>query len=645
MNKPAAKLALIAATALLAGCPPLVPLGPTPALTVDRAKEICPTVFAVAEIPAGQTCEAVARPLGLQALKRYAPGPDVLKQLSTRGAQPLEPLDPLTAAGQFGIGQPERRIGRQTFCVLAPGPGPVGTPDDFRAALRKVAGPGNQRAVPDCGVMRSSQAMGAPQLEPLTLTTQRQTRGYAGDAAGNPGTPALPWSQLPGLGKGVRVAIVDGSPFDITRPDTSGHGFSVGQAVASVGCARPTDPDCIARLPGYLALPMGWIKGQPRFIPGGGYFGHLHQLADAIERAVDDWVDGGQRDKLVVNLSLGWDPHQTRDRDPDVAMVVQQLRRASCGGALIVAAAGNATGTSGPLAPGAYETVPAPADCSEFAGGKMVLHPALAGTPLVYAVAGLDPVDAYLDSTRPNGKPERAAYGLFATMAVHSATVNYAGPLSGSSAAAAFVSGVAAAAWSHAPALSTLKLMEALYDGGAALGSAPADFCLSGTCRPAHRISLCGALRALPPSASTACATVPFATALTANLSPRDPGMSVTTQALSTAPPLPPASSPYPWVAPQDPEHPCITCAYSKGFDTVWGITKPGVLRSVTAESFDATGGAAPWNPFWIAGAMGGYFQMSHLNLGAWNASMRIHWVLQGSISDYSTTDDVLVTP
>jgi hypothetical protein len=263
------------------------------------------------------------------------------------------------------------------------------------------------------------------------------------------------------------------------------------------------------------------------------------------------------------------------------------------------------------------------------------------GTPLVYAVAGLDPVDNFLQTTRKRGRPERAAFGLFAAMKVSADA--YAGPFSGSSAGAAFVSGIAAATWAKHQELGAARIMDTLYRGGETITRDPADFCLQRPCRPPRRISLCGSLRVL--DGATACAVVPFATAMTADLAPAPPAPTVTTTGVTTPTQPPPAGDPLPWVEPQDPEHPCITCAYSQSLDTLWTVTQPAALREMRVESFDSAGRPSPWNPFWLPGTMGTLFIQPHMGVAQWNARMRIRWQLIGQNNDYFASDDVMVTP
>jgi hypothetical protein len=206
---------------------------------------------------------------------------------------------------------------------------------------------------------------------------------------------------------------------------------------------------------------------------------------------------------VVINVALGLDTIKLALGGVSVDPLIQALKRASCLGAIVIAPAGNVTGTDGPLIPAAFESMPAatPAEC-EGLGIRRFPRTKEAYAPLVYAVGGLDPLDQRLSIGRPYSLPRLAAFAMSVT--AEGPADSYSPPLSGTSMSAAIVAGVAAAVWAAMPNLDAHQVMAHVYQGGVALDGGPAskraqtEFCLGkalGPCPyPVRRVFLCGAL-------------------------------------------------------------------------------------------------------------------------------------------------------
>ena len=484
------------------GAPAAGPPVGTTRPAIGDTKSACSTSFAVAEVQAGRSCSTLAAELGLTAV----------------------PAPPALGGG--------RRIGGKSYCVFS---------SDHPHDLAPPAADGMLRMVVDCPLLGGSPPPTLPPgtADPQIRTTLRQTRGANLDAASSH-RPLEPWTEaLPALNlDDVEVAVIDASPFGLERPDLSGHGYAVSHAIASVLCLD--DRACADHVRATLTLPMIQADGRAQVSANGGHFGYLYQLGDAIEQA----VRAARSRHLVLNLSLGWDARMTADADPDAGYVLQTLRHAACAGAVAIAAAGNLPGGEAAMLPAAWEALPAPGDCREFG-----LPDPQAERPLVHAVAAVGAEDTFVATTRQRGKPRLAAYGLYATM--RDAAGRPVGPISGTSAAAAFVSGIAAATWAAAPDLAPGAVMDALYEGGLELSADAADLCFRGPCqqRP-RRLSLCGALTHV--GAAPRCTVVPLAAPLAPDLIPQPP------QTPSPTPVSPTTAAPAaaPRVAPQDPSTP-----------------------------------------------------------------------------------------
>jgi hypothetical protein len=191
----------------------------------------------------------------------------------------------------------------------------------------------------------------------------------------------------------IRIGVVDSTPrgLDDGEADvgTDDHGFGVGRILRELSC--PLYPIlgevCVGQASNHLALPRRSLAVADR--EDGGYFGFFSEVATAVFGSVAAWdrhnaLGGVQQPRLVINLSLGWDPTWGGDvlgtaapLTPPVRAVYDAIYGAHCRGALIIAAAGNTIDgpdpTEGPMYPGGWERVPAPtkAECQAFLGAPI----------------------------------------------------------------------------------------------------------------------------------------------------------------------------------------------------------------------------------------------------------------------------------
>ncbi|MEZ4469157.1 MAG: S8/S53 family peptidase, partial [bacterium] len=342
----------------------------------------------------------------------------------------------------------------------------------------------------------------------------------------------------------VRIAVADTSPFSDDGEANDGrseHGLAMGRIAKVLSCPPGMGP-CPGYVTHHLALPRVSATVRPA---DGGFFGYQSEVAIAIESAVRKWrqappEEGGQH--LVINLSLGWDGRHggpmvagPADLRPGVRAVYAALAVASCHGALVIASAGNRSGgpdeagNRGPLFPAGWETRAAPTaqQCREIYGIEEPVVSEAAYRPLVYAVGGVRPDDQPLGNTRPGGRPSLAVPAFQAVVGVDDGTGTYvsSGLHTGTSVAAAALSGIAAALWAYRPDLDAHALMEQIYRSGVNLSPDPdgdpvqADFCALAACPAVHRVSMCLAYKQIcaggegrcngAAATALACATPP----------------------------------------------------------------------------------------------------------------------------------------
>ncbi len=347
--------------------------------------------------------------------------------------------------------------------------------------------------------------------------------------AGQPGT--YPVDSNPK----VRIGIID-SQVDSLQPfvepqSLSPHGHTLAHMARDLVCLD--GQNCGIEVTATLGLPYTCFEeaeclalcGSPNGCPdpiGGGFVGTPSSVATAIRREVSRW-QASSTQRLVINLSLGWNPLFDLTPGGQQRVTSQALQAAleyaSCHGALIVAAAGNPISgperPQDPLAPGELEQLSAPnfAQCqSALTGDVAGPDPAdfPAGTPraLLYA-AGAVRADGSRVQARVDGEPALVAYGD------HSVGDTTPGPLgarltatqSGTSTAALVLSASAAAAWYHDPGLAPVELIGLVQTAGRPL-SRLADFCLGGPpCAPVRRVTVCTSIAAVCDGNGVACPT------------------------------------------------------------------------------------------------------------------------------------------
>ena len=391
---------------------------------------------------------------------------------------------------------------------------------------------GNDRDIPNLVAQRKlveaaedCAAIGTMAEEPLdTLEQHFLTQA---------GATAMSSAALRGkTGHTVRLAFLDSQPTHEGIPEKPGrsrHGYALAHLARSLICPNG---DCTARITTQLALPIvefdrGDAGKTLRDEARGGFFGTYGDLATAVRREVAAWQASGE-DRLVLNLSLGWDGQvfgdskappkhpghpsekHVKTRDPEAEpgetprleapalSVLSSLQDAACRGALVVVAAGNRTGGprpgQGPLLPAGWETMgaPGPETCAEILGSEEAARYARESPgPLLYAAGGVRSEGYPLANSRPAAEPPRVAYADHAVVEGHDGrpTVSY----TGSSVASAVVAATSAAVWHYDPVRPRSELMALVHRAGDDLERAP-DFFHPSESPRVRRVSLCRAL-------------------------------------------------------------------------------------------------------------------------------------------------------
>jgi hypothetical protein len=444
-------------------------------------------------------------------------------------------------------------------------------------------------AHPDCEIVSpvdSFANLGCDQLPGVdvggTCTAMWKT-AVAGVEVNTTGAPgAIP----------IRVDVVDttrtGDTLDPGAP--SPHGNAIGAIVNRIACGNTPSPSCAVSMHWQLGLPH--LQGES----GRGDFAKGGKLGTPAEVAVATWasMQGGVPAKQsIINLSVGWAHQDCLSGGPAGAgsgpcaserAALDAMKYAECAGALVFAAAGNASSLgsteTGPLYPAGWEGPDSfPGDCTNYDGSTTLDQAQL------YAVGGVDYADHVLANARPGARPRLAAYG-------NGVTVPYAGPsafspiMTGTSIAASVASGVAAALWSKDTSVTAANILQRLYDKGSVL-DAGADFPPGHAA--VHRISYCATING-PPCAHPS----PLSIALVPVT-----GSALAAPCAATAcPSFAPLANPVdqPWGYPQPGGHECGGCMMSvtsdgtelnASFDTP--PTSPAVVVMTDADGGTST--------------------------------------------------------
>jgi hypothetical protein len=296
----------------------------------------------------------------------------------------------------------------------------------------------------------------------------------------------------------VRLAIVDTMPEGAPSPHAH-HAPALGALARAVAC--DASGGCAVDIRHHLGMPR--LEDKVVDLVNGGHYGTLWELARGIAAATHESQSAGFT-RLVINLSLGWDPagqaglpsnhlaliSGSSSLPAPLRAVHAALVHARCRGALILAAAGNddvgLDDLSGPLLPAgwAIHDAPSGAQCTAWYG-RGGLAPA-AGAPLLYAVGGVNHLDLPLENARPGAAPELVAPA--------SSIIAPGGDqvLTGTSLGTLVASSAAAVVWAIRPGDRADDAYAGVRETATPLGW-PAELCARPPCGAARRVSLCAA--------------------------------------------------------------------------------------------------------------------------------------------------------
>lgn len=276
----------------------------------------------------------------------------------------------------------------------------------------------------------------------------------------------------------VLVALIDNLPPN--PPESGGtkkigwgkmdrHGTTLGLMIREFsGVAPALGQDgnaCGAEVLSVLALDATVDQTAPgasiKLIsqPDGGNAGTPSSVANAIWQALTVWKESHQGKKLIINLSIGWEPEFERERVNTDGPVFAALQQAASDGALIIAAAGNrssfAKEYSGLMYPAAY------------AGQKWDCG-LVTPCPLLIPVSGVDQNDNPIVVARQFGitpllAPALAALGNPQFLAPAAPADAKFTSMTGTSVSAALVTAAAARVWSLNPDATAQTVMQRIW--------------------------------------------------------------------------------------------------------------------------------------------------------------------------------------
>jgi hypothetical protein len=429
--------------------------------------------------------EAVAEaPQGLLGLAE-CPGTVWVGRMTHAGECPFLPSSsPWSSTPMFGEDAPDEL---DRYCLLAwKGPGKP-TPADLASLPADPTDDGHAGWYDrDCHVVA---ALATPTELARNAVAQSMMETFAASLE-------APTSILYPAGSNVRVAIIDSHPSP-TIVGRNPHGFAMGAIVSQLACPSAAGPCPVEVVP---ELALNVVSATEIDNHAGGYFGFQGKVATAVYSATKAWLGSsanGEDGKLILNIALGWDDRYNLNEEGLMSAAVRASRDAieyaRCHGALVLAAAGNASGcevsepSAGPMFPARWESFPL--TCQEALG-----------QPLVRAVGATDATGALMPSMRPGAMPRLAADGYLVPTKGTLAGVDVRhGPWSGTSVATAAVTAGAAMVWALNTNLSADQVANHLLATGIPTGASP-DFCacsaLPGCSCEAlavKRVSLCDA--------------------------------------------------------------------------------------------------------------------------------------------------------
>lgn len=343
--------------------------------------------------------------------------------------------------GSARLQQLAKDAGLARYCLLTPG---QQTPE--RAWFTGPARGGFEALDRDCRGVQPTAVQGdwAEKTAPALATLTRAA------IAKPPGQPASASTRLTLLdtqesGPAAKLA---------TKRLCSHHGYNLGWLAQEVACDG--SHSCKVAVGHRLAL--GETRPVPEKPCAGGTSGFISEIGTALWSELVAWDRQPPADRLVVNLSLGWDGRLYGGFEPEefqptfVQSVYRTLELARELEVAVFAAAGNRVAgrapATGPLLPAGWER-------------RDKKH------PLVYAVSGLTSSGGLLANHRPGALAPRASFGGPAVVALPDG--KYTSALTGSSVGTAVVSAYAAALWSRFPEDSPAKLVKRLEGLGSKL--------------------------------------------------------------------------------------------------------------------------------------------------------------------------------
>ncbi|MBX2812431.1 MAG: S8/S53 family peptidase [Myxococcales bacterium] len=286
----------------------------------------------------------------------------------------------------------------------------------------------------------------------------------------------------------AEVLILDTSPDErlsgLPTGGLQGHGEAVASLVARASYIfeNGLPIDYTTELPIDHAADVRFIQALPQpYDEVVGRFGSHDDVTTALDKAIS-WVDHHEDQKIIVNLSIGWDQNYTGTTSPlpiaDQA-IFDAIQFLSCLDVLVLAASGNLTSShGGPVAPAAW------------ASKRLKCNGVELNEPLLYAVGAVDGADRPLALAAPDAQPALVVPGVMVSIPVsRSLDEGHFDVMSGTSVGPPTVAGLASLIWALEPGLSRKRVMKFIYTSSVDLWRT-ADFSLDPP-ENEHRLDAC----------------------------------------------------------------------------------------------------------------------------------------------------------